>query len=75
MQGPIHMKRQLSHNEMKSRRPVVDTTGNIDPPPPKYFFSGGSQKSCPRLSPQRFSPRLQGSPPMVGIYTFATKLE
>jgi hypothetical protein len=39
MQGPIHMKRQLSHNKMKSRRPVVDTTGNIDPPPSKIFFS------------------------------------
>ena len=56
MQGPIHMKRQLSQNKMKSRRPVVATTGNIDPPTLQKNFSGGSQKSCPRCHPSASHP-------------------
>jgi hypothetical protein len=56
MQGPIHMKRQLSHNEMKSRRPVVDTTGNIDPPLQNIFSPVVVKSRVPGCHPSASHP-------------------
>ena len=56
MQGPIHMKRQLSQNKMKSRRPVVDTTGNIGPPPSKKISPVVVKSRVPGCHPSASHP-------------------